>query len=840
MFGRSRRTAVLPAAAVLLALCPLPSARAAAIFDATATVAIGDKFDAGPVKYQISSLNPRPGPDGGTPTTTVDSTAHTVDITVHDADRVSTITLPWPLQTGAIAVGSSANPPVAVQVARNSTITNTTTSCALFYGTLKVSEAEVASDGGVAALSADLSSASCGGSPNWLPAAQIRIGGGALDAVPVAEPEQLDIGPLGGTPITMPVTITNAGTKPWHIRDFAIGDFWGVNAPPVFTIVDGSNTCAGAVLGPSEDCALTLTATAPANFVSEWLVVAGDGAEDLVLPLRMEGHPPIPAPTGVAVVPGRHISRVSWDAPAKDPDDSFRVYDVTGGGRTLVGTALRSARSVDLPISGPRQLALVASDSRKAESPDALVTLPAVSADIVANGPADSPISFGVVASGGAGPGRMPNWRIHLDVPGGSQESYGDGRLRLDPSRTTWLTREVGYGLYLCHDDGGRCAAVPGSADMGQVRDADWLPDGRIAELVGSDDTAAAGLWVMAPDGSGRRRVLTDARGDGWSSLTAAPSGDAVYVFSGDQLLRIRLSDGLQQTVPSTSDLDSFTVRTDGRLVLVHRLDLTRYPGPTRSTLVDPDGSHPQALPLPAGINRAVTFSPDGSRIAFLRLTELLTAEVWVANADGTGARRLSEHQGNWLAVQWVVDDHAIPTVALTGPAFSAAAATMTVDARDTDDPVAGLRRECRLDAGAWTSCAGTWTVTGLSAGTHTAAARVRDTAGLVSATGTRVWVVDRSAPIATLAKLTKHAGAKLTLHWTGHDGGGAGVGYYEIRQRSAATGKAWGAWRTTVLRGTSLKVKLKAKHRYGFEVRARDGVGNVGAWSAARTTAVR
>jgi predicted phage tail protein len=186
------------------------------------------------------------------------------------------------------------------------------------------------------------------------------------------------------------------------------------------------------------------------------------------------------------------------------------------------------------------------------------------------------------------------------------------------------------------------------------------------------------------------------------------------------------------------------------------------------------------------------------------------------------------------------VDDHETPTIGLSGPTVSAANATMTVSAQDADDPVGGLRRECLLDAGAWASCLSTWALTGLSAGPHTVQARAADAGGRVSTIASRTWVVDRAAPTATLAKVAKHSGTRLTLHWTGRDTGGAGVASYEIRQRSARTGKRWGAWHTTVVRGTSLTVKLKGKHRYGFEVRAHDAAGNVGSWSTARTTSVR
>jgi hypothetical protein len=191
---------------------------------------------------------------------------------------------------------------------------------------------------------------------------------------------------------------------------------------------------------------------------------------------------------------------------------------------------------------------------------------------------------------------------------------------------------------------------------------------------------------------------------------------------------------------------------------------------------------------------------------------------------------------------QWLVPSSVAPKVALAVPAVSGASATATISAIDTDDAVGGLTRMCRLDAGAWQSCGAALPMTRLAAGRHTLTARATDPSGHSSADTQTAWTVDTTSPTASLSALSNTVlGKSLTLHWSGKDAGGSSVASYDIRDRYAASGGGFGAfkypaaWQHRTV--PSLTVGLRQGYSYCYSVRARDRVGNLGAWSSERCT---
>ena len=55
---------------------------------------------------------------------------------------------------------------------------------------------------------------------------------------------------------------------------------------------------------------------------------------------------------------------------------------------------------------------------------------------------------------------------------------------------------------------------------------------------------------------------------------------------------------------------------------------------------------------ITGGVNTYPSWSPDGKRIAFRRMVNVTNSEVFVANADGTDARNITNHPAfdGWLA----------------------------------------------------------------------------------------------------------------------------------------------------------------------------------------------
>ena len=820
--------ALLVTAAVLTSLAvPSGGMAAAAAGD---SAAIGDVFTSSSISSGSGYKRFPAGPDTGAPTTAVDAAAHTVDVIIDDAGRRSVATMAWPARTGTWSLAVDGTEPEQHVMLRRGTA-----SCTLTAGTLEVRQAVADADGGVAALTADVRTGSCslGSNVGGYAGLAIRIGGSEpLPGVGRAEPALVDTGAVQGTVVSQRVVVTNVGGSPWQVRRTGTGstNSWG----PLFTVVPGSDTCTGATLAVGAHCEVTVSTTAPNYFIGEHLIVAGNGAADVVVPLRLEGFPPVPAPTGVTSVAGRLGATLSWNAPVSDPRVGYRVYDVAGGARTLVATAAPTARTVSVPGRGPRSLALVAAEGRFAESPDVPVQTPEVTREIVAMDHYGYAVGFAEPAAGTTAAGR---------------QSSLDWYLRLDPSRTAWV-RASADGVRVCSVDREVCTTVAGvdpSGSAGQPKEAVWLPDGRIAFL--AQGSSSLGLWVVGRDGAGLRQVRALPSPDypGYAQLAAAPDGTQVLVRGGRDLavVRVRLSDGLMTTVPGTGDVDDFTVTTAGRLVLQRRLDLSQSDGPTRISVTALDGSGSRDLALPAGDNREVTFDPSGSRLAFVRHTSAWEGTVWTAAADGSGARQVSDRSAAWLDIQWSADDAADPVATITGPAVSGAAVSLSVGAGDADDQVGGLRRECRLDGAAtWSACGSTWALGGLSAGVHTAYARVTDPSGRTSATVSRSWTVDRSAPTTSVSALAPvQTRLTPTLSWRSTDTGGAGLASYDIRMRRASPYGGWSGYLypTTWQKRTSpsLALSLAAGYQYCFSVRANDKAGNVGTWSAQQCTTV-
>jgi hypothetical protein len=307
------------------------------------------------------------------------------------------------------------------------------------------------------------------------------------------------------------------------------------------------------------------------------------------------------------------------------------------------------------------------------------------------------------------------------------------------------------------------------------------------------------------------------------------------------RLERVRLSDGHLAPVPGTSWVDDFSVSNQGLLVVDVRDDMSTVNGSRTTTVMGLDGSGAHRLALPVGDNRAVTFDPSGTQVAFARYTGDGQATMWVAAADGSGARQLSTASTGWIDLKWSAADRLAPTAGITVPAFTTATATLGIGAGDGDDPAGSLRRQCRLDtATTWSPCGSTLTLSGLGAGTHALAVQVADPSGVQSAVVFKSWVVDAAAPtVALVAPAWVQTRASMTLAWTAADSGGSGVASYDVRARTASPSGDLGAYQYPAswqkLTSPSLALALSRGAEYCFSVRARDRAGNVGAWSAER-----
>ena len=816
--------AISSAVVVALGWCAAATVTAPAAHAASGDVAVIGSREAPSYSAGYRWLDA--GPVAGTPSAQVDPGSSTVTVAVDDSvsGGTATMTMAWPARPGSWNLDFNGPDPE-----QTVTLTRGAKNCTFTAGTLTVHRAEATPTGQVAALSVDITGScpiSNGGS---YAGAQVRIADAEPTravSIPRAKPASISTGAVTGTVVTHVVTLTNTGEKPWKVGTAAIAsaNSWS----PRFKVVPESNHCAGLILSTGETCTLDVTTTATNYTVYEYLLVGGDSATTLILPLTLEGYAPVEPPTAVTAVPGRLSATVGWQPPSTLPRSGYRVYDITDGSRSLVASAAASATEVSVAGSGPRRLAVVAANGRFAESPDAVVDVPGVTSELVGND------WYGRAVS------------VTTDVTDARPRPLSVERVDLDPSRTRWVTTSR-MDVSVCPLATEQCTTVPGTpgtADADAPRAAVWLPDGTIAFLRGASPELRT-LWLVGPDGSGLRKVANVPDRD---QLAAAPGGSEVVVhnFAGfGRLERVRLSDGRVTVVPGTDWIDDFTVSNRGQLVVESRDDKSKTNGPRTTTVMNLDGSGARRLALPVGDNREVTFDPSGTRVGFARYTGDWQATMWVAAADGTGARQLSTASTGWIDLKWSVDDRLAPTAGITVPAYTTRSATLTIGAADGDDPAGSLRRQCRLDeATTWLSCGPTLTLSGLAAGTHTLAAQVTDPSGKQSAVVSKSWVVDAAAPTASLAALASvQTRTPMTLTWTAGDSGGSGLVSYDVRARTASPTAGFGAYQYPAswqkLSTRSLTLTLSKGYQYCFSVRARDRAGNLGAWSAERCTSM-
>ena len=216
------------------------------------------------------------------------------------------------------------------------------------------------------------------------------------------------------------------------------------------------------------------------------------------------------------------------------------------------------------------------------------------------------------------------------------------------------LAASEGLDVVTLRPDGTRVARVIDNASAPS-----WSPDG--SELVVMRDTCGDDeqclleldnpydLFVVRADGSDPRRITTHPGYDGdphWS-----PDGEWI-AFTGDDGLYLVRPDGrdrkriLPGDVPYARDW-----RPDGTKLLFEDVDEDPAVGIEVAAL-DVETGETSRLSNEQGHDLLPTWSPDGEKIAFLatadcRRTGECTAhepwEVWIMDADGKNARRITE-----------------------------------------------------------------------------------------------------------------------------------------------------------------------------------------------------
>jgi len=165
------------------------------------------------------------------------------------------------------------------------------------------------------------------------------------------------------------------------------------------------------------------------------------------------------------------------------------------------------------------------------------------------------------------------------------------------------------------------------------------------------------------------------------------------------------------------------------------------------------------------------------------------------------------------------------------------------------------IRFACRLDGGDWQACQASTTFENLAEGNHLLEVIAIDAANNQSVIASSTWLVDITAPTATIIQLeTEYAQTGFTVEWSGEDiastspqpspsqGEGASglAGFdleYMIATSSSPADGVWQPWLTATSATSSIfdQIATSGDAIY-IRVRAADRAGNIGVWSEAQT----
>ncbi len=212
-------------------------------------------------------------------------------------------------------------------------------------------------------------------------------------------------------------------------------------------------------------------------------------------------------------------------------------------------------------------------------------------------------------------------------------------------------------GLYVVSADGSGQRRLAGNV---LARTPEWSPDGRRIAFEGP------GISVVNADGSFRLRLARNGRTPAWS-----PDGRTIAVFSGSRIYLMNADGSKHRPLTNLQPgrMPNLAWSPDGRKLAFLHSSCGQYC--FNLYVMNSDGGGLRNLTSKlaagghgpgAGLASDPVWSPDGRKIAFVRLSKRLG--VYVVNVDGSGMRNLTpKPAGTYASPAWSPDGRKIAFV---------------------------------------------------------------------------------------------------------------------------------------------------------------------------------
>lgn len=693
------------------------------------------------------------------------------------------------------------------------TLTQGTKSCDS-AATVDVLAVSYTPDGQLETLAASLAAGTCAGAES-VASFEIRYKTSVGYQMLSLTPDALDAGRVtAGTTKDLTLTLKNTGSEPMEVSSMSLTatDPWTFTRNCDFRLAAGASCTVTLTFAPKEgrgDYSVRLTVLDSTALKSHQVLATGTAVS---LPPALE------APGVLRTYRAATLIWPTWKTAGGTPVKGYFVHKYLNGTETTKYVAADPNRAMMTwdhlePEAGTQYALSIVSEL--GEGPvGGTRALPRATTQLAMT----DTVSSGLLAAS------LSGYVVEQDlgnsvIPKGAVAAAPDGRT------LAYMSTDGDKSLWTQHfEPGGVDQPVKLWTSQVPVTHLSWSPDGtRIAFQAPENGTPC--VYVIAATGGTPEKVACDLSGPSWM-----PDARTLVVvdrrFDGDdRFARVQAAAGGARvaTLPAptaAADGEPVRVSPDGRRVAfgagntVKFVDFYSDKVTTSSTL--------------DGAVSALAWDPDNAGSLYVAAGNLVNLHT---DSPSIKPQPLPINQLRGSAI-----DAAWQRLGLTIAPTPASVGTSASVAFDGSALLPGTTYTCASTFTPAVACTSPYQVSGLATGENLVTITATEPDGRVTK-AYRTLTADASGPVARVTGPNYQSAVAATAKITVTATDPAGVASYDVRYRRATSAGAYSAYVQpwTGITATSVDVAVAAGYEYCFSVRAKDKLGNVGAWSAER-----